>query len=328
MSDPRASGCGPAPRPSRRSALALWLIAAAGLLLSTFPAALLQTLLKLSQPVYLLIANLCYYLPFVALPVFCVLCRRPGRFRACRPNPISPFNTVSIVLLALLGVFFVNGLTALWSIPLEALGFNVHASPGLSVPSDPRGLVICVLYVAVLPGVCEEFLFRGAMLPAFEAGGTRRAVWATSLLFALLHGSLAGLPAQFLLGVVMAALVIWCDSVYAGLIYHTVHNAASVILQFLQQGAPAADAEPTRMLEAIGGGPGVLMLSMELLLLGAMMFFTLNSFRLRARLAGVAPIARKKTPYRRSEWLLLLAGLLMAALLYAADVAAMLGILP
>lgn len=313
----------PQARPSRRAALLLWGIAAAGLFLSSILSGLLlPLLLKLDVQPRLLAANLLYYLPFVALPVFLLARRRRGVFEAYRPNPISPFNAIAIVVLALLGVFLANDIVVLWCIPLQELGFNVNGS-SLPIPSDPQGLTLCIFSVAVLPSVCEEFLFRGAVLSAHEREGTRYAMLVSAALFALLHGSLTGLPAHFLLGLVLAALVIYCDSIYAGLIYHTVHNAASILLEYIQQGSPAASAAPVRLLDAIGGGAGVVSLILEALITGAMMLFSLRMFRLRARLNGIASQERKKLPLGRAEWALLLCGILFTVLLYAQDIAAM-----
>ena len=158
----------PAARPSRGAGLTLWCIAAAGLLLSGFPVMwLLAGRAEMDAQLRLLIANLLYYLPFVALPLLLYVRRRPGVAAALRPNPISLFSTISIVAMALLGVLLANDLTVLWAIPLQELGLDVSGT-GLPIPGDSRGLTLCVLTVAVLPGVCEEFLFRGAVLASME----------------------------------------------------------------------------------------------------------------------------------------------------------------
>lgn len=316
----------PAARPSRSAGLTLWCIAAAGLLLSGFPVMwLLAGRAEMDAQLRLLIANLLYYLPFVALPLLLYVRRRPGVAAALRPNPISLFSTISIVAMALLGVLLANDLTVLWAIPLQELGLDVSGT-GLPIPGDSRGLTLCVLTVAVLPGVCEEFLFRGAVLASMEAGGTRRAALISAALFMLLHGSIVGMPAQFLLGLVLAALVVYCDSIYAGLIYHTAHNAATILIQYLQSAQPAAEAaESVRYLELIGGARGVLMLLVEILILGSMMLFTLRMFRMRARLSGMSTQPRVKRPMRPVEWAPLLVGCALAAVLYAQDLLGMLG---
>lgn len=303
----------------------LWVIAAAGLILvSVLTYYSTPALTGLDVQLQSLITNLSYYLPLVALPVYLLARRKPGLWASYRPYPISFFSTLSIVSLALLGVFFTTDLTALWAIPLEALGFNVGGA-SVAIPTTAPGLMLCVFYVAVLPALCEEFLFRGAILSAFEPDGTRRAVLVSAALFMLLHGSLTGMPAQFLLGLIMAWLVVCCNSIYAGLIYHTTHNAASVILQFvINRSADSAAEESGRMIDAVGGMSGVAQLALELVVMGAMMLFTLRMFRVTAPLRGAEFVPDGHARLRRGEWVLLIVGLVFVGLLYGSDIYAML----
>lgn len=314
----------PERRPTRLSALILWVIAAAGIVFFPLFSPLLNSLTGALNPhAQLLISNALYYLLFAALPVFLLAKRRPGLYTAYRPNPISLFNTISVVVVALLGMFFANDLAVLWSIPLQKLGFDV-LSTSLPAAANSFELTLSILYVAVLPGVCEEFLFRGAVLSAFEEEGTRHAMIASSLLFMLVHGTIAGAPTQFILGMILAYLVIWTDSIYAGLIYHTVHNAAMLLLQYAQDRAtaPEAAAQSTDLLELVGGMSGVGVLAMEVLLSGAMILLTLKMFRLRGRLTGVTEEPRRKNPLGNRELIVLLAGILLCVALYVLDMGA------
>lgn len=318
----------PEHRPTRLSAFIIWLVATSGLLLFSFFGSLLEPLTGgLNPHVQLLISNLLYYLPFCVLPVFLLAKRTPGLYTAYRPNPISLFNTICVVVVALLGMFFANDLAVLWSIPLQKLGFDV-LSTSLPAATNTFELALSVLYVAVLPGVCEEFLFRGAILPAFEEEGTKRAMRVSALLFMLVHGSITGAPTQFILGMILAYLVVWTDSIYAGLIYHTVHNAASILLQFAQDRAAAASdaaAQTTDLLELVGGMGGVGLLVMEILFSGAMILFSLKMFKLRGRLMGITAETGQKKRLRTIEWIVLLAGVGLCTALFAIDILYMLG---
>ena len=311
-------------RPTRKNALVLYLLSGIGLFAATLLlVALGGALSNADANLVNLGYNLFYYLCFLALPIALSVKRRPEMLNALRPNPISLPGVLLIVAMALLGVFLVNDVTVLWSIPFQKLGFNVNAG-GLEVPFDRAGLMLCVIYVAVLPGVCEEFLYRGVLLSAFEEGGTRRAMVLTSLLFMLMHGSLIGAPAEFILGMIIASLVIYTDSIYAGLIYHTVHNAAMVVLQCMQQRMPSTAELPADYLTAIGGLPGLLVLLVEVALTAAMLRLMLRIFRARAQLRGVRMVQGARLRLSRGEWALLIAGVLLTALMYVQDILLML----
>lgn len=310
-------------RPTRLNALVLWLSSACGLLIFPFFSAPLASLIGNFNPhVQMLISNLLYYIPFIVLPIIVLTLRRPGLYVAYRPNPISLFNVTCTVIIALLGVFFANDVATLWAIPLQKLGFNVFSST-LPVAANRFELMLSVLYAAVLPGICEEFLFRGALLSAFEEDGTRRAMWISSLLFMLVHGSVTGAPVQLILGMILSYVVVWTNSIYAGLIYHTVHNATSVLLQYAQNRALAsggATAEITDLLEYLGGIGGVGMLVVEILFFAAMILFSLKMFKFRGRLMGISEEPFKKRPLTAREWIILLLSIIACCLLYAMDI--------
>lgn len=331
MSDLRIRVIRPLPkperRPSRRSALILWMIAAIGLWASSALALLANPLLDgLNPHVQILIGNLLFYLPFVVLPCILLARRTPGLWECWRPNPISPFNTLSVVVLAILGVFFANDLIVLWAIPFQKLGFDVF-STSIPAANNTGELMLSVFCTAVLPGVCEELLFRGTVMPAFEGEGSKRAMWISSILFMLLHGSILGAPTQLMLGMIMAALVFWTDSIYAGIIYHTVHNAATVILQFMQERTLPTDAaaQTEDLLEAVNLAGGMGIFIVEIAMIGGMMLFSLRIFRLRGQLQGVyLEQPQSKRLIRGERWPLIL-GAALCALLYLSDILVMLG---
>ena len=319
MSEQR-SGIRPEQRPTRANALVLYLLSGVGLYASVLFAGMgwnadAETVGRVYTALY--------YLCFLALPIALSVMRRREILPALRPNPISLPGVLLIVAMALLGVFLVNDVTLIWSIPFQKLGFNVNVG-GVDVPMDRMGLMLSVLYMAVLPGVCEEFLFRGMLLSAFEGEGTRRAMVLSSLLFVLLHGSLVGLPGEFILGMVIASLVIYTDSIYAGLVYHTAYNATLLLLQFMQQRTMAEEELTVDYFTAIGGFPGVVLLGVEILATAMVLRMLLRFFRRRAQLRGVQLAQGVRSRLSRSEWALLIAGVALAALLYAMDIVYML----
>lgn len=313
----------PEKRPSRKSALILWMLALLGLVVCSVVVQLMgEGLSGMNVQLQLLYANLVYYLPFVVLPLIVLAARNPGLYQAYRPNPISLFNTISIVILALLGVFFVNDITVLWSIPLQKLGLNVYAS-GIPAASNTGELMLSILTIAVIPAICEEFLFRGAILSAFEGHGTRHAVWISSILFMLIHGTVVGMPAQLILGAILATVMFWTDSIYAGLIYHTVHNAAAIILQYLQGASAGTDTGD--LYTAIGGMAGVIDLLLSIVLSAALILLTLRLLSVRGQLMGVTLEPRQRSRMRTGEWIALIIGVILCADRYLADILSMLG---
>jgi membrane protease YdiL (CAAX protease family) len=84
--------------------------------------------------------------------------------------------------------------------------------------------------VSVVPGVCEELLFRGAMLGLLRK---RFPVWVAivlqAALFAIMHSIAARFPYTFGLGLVFGVLTMRTGSLWPAMLAHTAHNLLAVI---------------------------------------------------------------------------------------------------
>ncbi len=89
-----------------------------------------------------------------------------------------------------------------------------------TVPSK----VYLVLAYAVLPALCEEFIYRGILCREYEQGGVLRAVTFSSLFFALLHFDLSGLPVYLFSGAVLALILYATKSLFASILVHFLYN--------------------------------------------------------------------------------------------------------
>ena len=252
------------------------------------------------------VLNAIYYLPFVGLPLWLYARGRKGLGEALRLNPLPGTSVLTITLLALLTVYVASFLSYVWGLGLDALGLTMPNSAPM--PLTRRELALAILTMAAFPAVFEELLFRGFVLSAWESRGTAFAIGVSAALFALLHGNLYGLPAYVLVGAV-AGFVTWAlDSVYAGIAYHTLYNAACLVIPFLMGGQGGAGAD------AAMSGAQLTALLVQSTLLEALMVMLLYGMRRRALAAGVLSIPRIRRPLTDAERLtLVLAVLLMAA---------------
>lgn len=87
----------------------------------------------------------------------------------------------------------------------------------------PVRLYLLVAY-AVLPAICEEFVFRGILCHEYERGGVTRAIVLSSLFFALLHFNFANLPVYLFSGVVLAMTLYATRSLFGAMLSHFLYN--------------------------------------------------------------------------------------------------------
>ena len=256
-----------------------------------------------------------YYILFVALPVMLYARRDPGIASHLRIEPLKGRVAALSVLTAAVAVLFINCVSQLWFILVQCMGGTIPAS-GVAVPTTVRGLASAVILSAVLPGICEELLFRGLMLSAWEERGSLRAVTTVSLLFTLLHGNLLGIPSEFICGVLLACIVISSGSLFAGMVFHTVFNSTLLIASYwartVETGAEAAYTGALSLLPFLLGA----------LLFGSILMFLMRRFRaLRLRdgrkTFGVPPCPER--PVRMSELVVQISGTIVASVWYFID---------
>lgn len=256
-----------------------------------------------------------YYILFVALPVMLYARRDPGIASHLRIEPLKGRVAALSVLTAAVAVLFINCVSQLWFILVQCMGGTIPAS-GVAVPTTVRGLASAVILSAVLPGICEELLFRGLMLSAWEERGSLRAVTTVSLLFTLLHGNLLGIPSEFICGVLLACIVISSGSLFAGMVFHTVFNSTLLIASYWAR-TVETDAEA-----AYTGVLSLLPFLLGALLFGSILMFLMRRFRaLRLRdgrkTFGVPPCPER--PVRMSELIVQISGVIVASVWYVID---------
>ena len=222
----------PGGKPDLKSALRLYLFVFASLLLlgSYLQALHFEYGMIATQILIILLPAILYWRRFSVDQV---------AFARLRPLPLK-FIPAIIILAAsmwLVNIFFAAGLVG----GLMELGFQPLVM--IEPPTTWQQYLGYVVVLSVFAGICEEVLFRGTIMPALEQHGLIPAIIFSSLLFALLHGSLLSLLSTFSLGVVMAVIVIKTGSLWGGILYHMLNNFYAATYLFW---AGNIDVTPTR----------------------------------------------------------------------------------
>ena len=87
----------------------------------------------------------------------------------------------------------------------------------------PNTLYLIMAY-AVLPALCEEFVYRGILCREYEGGGVLRAVLVSALFFSLLHFNLSHFPLYLFSGIVLAMTLYATRSLLGSILAHFLYN--------------------------------------------------------------------------------------------------------
>lgn len=232
------------------------------------------------------------------------------------------------ILIAPIGVMACDKLSTWWLMLIEALGGSI-SPPDYPGSNTLPELGVALILTALLPAICEETLFRGGMMGAWERRGTKQALVITSVLFALLHGSVQGLPVQLIMGFVLGYIVLLSDSLYVGIAYHFVHNATILILDYYQyKDLILDDRFMTLTAEVIGTiGLGNLLIQtivLTALFVGALMLFIRLMKKKGAQIDKITE--GDKEPMGWETLIVLLAGLLTVGVRFSSGLLAVCGL--
>lgn len=140
------------------------------------------------------------------------------------------------------------GLTS-WGI---AAGFVMMTIPVLGnppsvpelVPQSGWDLLWVLLIAALLPGLCEEVLFRGVLQGILSRKGQWTGVVITAFLFSVFHLNPWNLVPAFFLGVVFGVLVVRTGSLIPAILAHIAANATAFTVAYFFRDQSDSDVYP------------------------------------------------------------------------------------
>ncbi len=100
------------------------------------------------------------------------------------------------------------------------------------LPQTVPELLASLVAVAVIPAFFEEFLFRGIVYGVMKEFNTRAALLFTTVMFALMHGSVSGFLGYLFLGWALVVVLSRTGSLYACMAFHLVNNLTALLLSW------------------------------------------------------------------------------------------------
>ena len=172
----------------------------------------------------------------------------PGLLTMRKPYKRFGFQgtSIGVILLSLVlsvGVFFLStGVNSFMTLLAETLGANSDVySQNLMGANSLEGFLLLTLFVAVIPAVCEELFFRGALLNSWRGLGRKNAILITTVLFSLMHLTPMSLPSFLIIGYILGSLAYDSHSVLPSMLVHFVHNFITVVILCLPIDVAAQD---------------------------------------------------------------------------------------
>ena len=110
--------------------------------------------------------------------------------------------------------------------------FGSLLSNPVPIPTNLREFLIGFIIISLTPGICEEVMFRGLMMTSYERLGKWKAILYSAILFGIFHFNLQNLLGPIFLGIIFGILVFKTDSIFSGILAHTINNTIALWIGF------------------------------------------------------------------------------------------------
>jgi membrane protease YdiL (CAAX protease family) len=124
---------------------------------------------------------------------------------------------------------------------------------------------LCV--IALIPGLFEEYLFRGLIQPKVQrifGNNVHVGIWLTALLFSAFHFQFYGLVPRMLLGALFGYMYVWSGNLALPILAHFTNNAFAIVVSYYS-GQSILDAENNEDMLELAPTLGLLALAVAFL---------------------------------------------------------------
>ena len=119
----------------------------------------------------------------------------------------------------------------------ERAGINYEVDFGDN-PKGIFGFLLSFIAISVVPALVEEFACRGLILGSLRKFGDGFAIFASSIVFGVMHGNFQQMPFAFLVGLILGYVTVKTGTLWISVAIHAFNNFISLVFDYLPKSIP------------------------------------------------------------------------------------------
>lgn len=191
-----------------------------------------------------------------------------------RIRSIRPVSLVFIFLIAFCSFPIISLLNVL------SMFFVENEVAGVAMDMYPHGLFLSMLVMAAMPAVGEEVLMRGVIYRSYQRKSPIFALFASAVIFGLIHMNFNQMPYAIFLGIIMVLLIEATDSILSSMFLHFLINGFSTMAGYFTANIVETQVQSTSSPWIVQIMPYVIM---SAIMVPALIFLMLALFRINGR---------------------------------------------
>ncbi len=110
--------------------------------------------------------------------------------------------------------------------------FSTALPTTVPLPTTSSEFIKGLFVIGLAPGICEEVMFRGTLMSAYDRYGHVKSIIITSILFGIFHFNIMNLVGPIFLGLVLGSLRYKTNSIFSPMIGHTINNSIALTIGY------------------------------------------------------------------------------------------------
>lgn len=234
----------------------------------------------------------CVQIAFIGAPfMYCKAVNKPAMAVLRLRRGLDVKQVLLLIAISILCIIAFLPIANVFLMFLEWTGYSY--TPGITLGTTIPTLILGLFFVALMPAIGEEVLFRGFISRGLKAGGYVFSMVLTGFMFSIFHGNAVQFIHQFLLGMILCFVYFISGSIYASMIIHFMNNAISLIVTYVLVRTTGSENFPAMSVGATAGMyVGFFVIGLALLILCLYAFIIVTRKR-----KGLKPIKETAREY-------------------------------
>lgn len=170
------------------------------------------------------------------LAIFVLKITKTGKLSDSFKKPGFSVTEIVMVVFMCLGLTNINELIVnSLSVVFDSSTKYIASQLGSGISSNSIILSVSTyLYISILGPIAEELLLRGCVLRLGSHVSPKVGVFASALLFGILHGNITQFYNTFLMGLLLGYMTVKCRSIIPAIIAHICNNSLATVMTFIK----------------------------------------------------------------------------------------------
>lgn len=157
--------------------------------------------------------------------------------------------------------------------------FGELAQSAAPIPDTPSLYLFSLFVISITPAICEEVMFRGVIMDAYENLSKRKAIIISAVLFGIYHINVQNLIGPLLIGIIFGITVYKTNSIFAGMIGHGINNAIALTIGYFANKSQKMVPQTAQAEVALGNPFLDIQLLMSIIFIGGIAFLSYRVLR-------------------------------------------------